>query len=334
MVERIGFGAEEVLFRVTDGPFGVELISWGAAIRGLWAPDRDGRRVDVCLGYDTPEEYRDRDACFGAVVGRCANRIAGAAFAIDGKVYPITANEGKNTLHGGAVGFHKKRWQGEALGEDSVRFSLVSPDGEEGFPGTLRAEVTYTLRQGTLTIRYRARADKDTVVNLTNHSYFNLAGHDGGAVGDHILTLRASRYTPAGEGNIPTGEIAPVEGTVFDLRQGAELGDRMSSPVLAGSRGFDHNFVLEGGGAAAELFCPRTGIGLELTTDTEGVQLYTAGWLTPRAGKGGAVYGPGHGVCLETQHFPNAINEPAFPTSLLRAGEEYRQDTAFRFFTR
>lgn len=309
----------------------VELISLGAAIRAIRVPGRNGTPTDICLGYDTPEEYASQDACFGGTIGRCANRIGGARFSIGGREYRVTPNEGRNTLHGGAVGFHKKLW-GHACGGGSVTFSLDSPDGEEGFPGNLHAEVTYTLQNGTLTIRYQAQSDADTVVNLTNHAYFNLAGHGGGPVTDHVLTVRADRYTPSDSGNIPTGELASVEGTPLDLRSPAVLGDRLSDPFLAASRGYDHNFVLNGGeGWAAELFCPRTGIALEMSTTLEGMQLYTAGWLTERPGKGGARYAPAHGVCLETQHFPDAVNHAAFPSPILRAGAVYHASTRYRF---
>ena len=182
---------------------------------------------------------------------------------------------------------------------------------------------------------YQAVSDADTVVNLTNHAYFNLAGHDGGVVSDHQLTVRAAAYTPAGAGNVPTGEIAPVEGTPLDLRTGADLGGRLGEAFLAASRGYDHNYVLDGGNApAAELWCPRTGIGLALDTTLPGMQLYTAGFLTERTGKAGAVYGSGHAVCLEPQFFPDAVNHPSFPSPVLKAGAEYHQTIRYRFFVR
>ena len=334
--ERFGLldGQPVALLTITDGAMEVGLISFGAAVRSIRVPDRNGNTVDVCLGYDTPAEYRDQGGCLGACLGRCANRIGGAKFTLNGVTYPLFANEGANTLHGGKVGFHKKLWA-YTCGENSVTFSMDSPDGEEGFPGNLHAEVTYTLGNGALTIEYRAVTDRDTVVNMTNHTYFNLAGHDGGRVDDHVLTIRASRYTPAGSGNIPTGEIASVEGTPLDLRRGAVLGDRLGDPFLAAGGGYDQNFVLDGGeGPAAELYCPRTGIAMEMTTTLEGTQLYTAGHLSNRPGKGGAVYDIAHAVCLETQHFPDAVNHENFPSPLLRAGEAYRQSIACRFYVK
>ena len=246
----------------------------------------------------------------------------------------MTANEGTNSLHGGAEGFHQKLWRFACRG-NSVAFSLESPDGEEGFPGNLRVEVTYTLENAALTIDYRAVSDKTTVVNLTNHTYFNLAGHDSGPVDGQILTLVADRYTPCGPGNIPTGVLASVAGTPLDLRSPARLGDRLDHPFLAGTRGFDHNFVLRSPatGPAAVLSSPETGVALELETTLPGVQVYTAGFLGERRGKGGALYGPRHAVCLETQYFPDSVNQPSFPSPVLRAGETYRQRTVYRFRT-
>lgn len=322
------------LITLSDGAAEVELFPYGAAIRSVRVPDRNGVMTDVCLGYDTPEEYAAQDACFGGIIGRCANRIGGARFSIDGREYRLTANEGANQLHGGIDGFHRKLWEFSTQ-ENSVTFTLLSPDGDEGFPGNLRVQVTYRLEQGTLSIDYIAVSDADTVVNLTNHAYFNLAGHDAGPVDDHELTVRAGAFTPAGAGNIPTGEILPVEGTVLDLRSGAVLGSRLKTSELASTRGYDHNYVLDAGTeAAARLYCPRTGIGLETYTTLEGMQLYTAGFLTPRPGKNGACYGMNHAVCLETQHFPDAVNQKHFPTPVVRAGETYCQTTSYRFFTR
>lgn len=338
MVSQRPFGfldeKEIPILTLSGGAVSVELIPVGAAVRAIWVPDRDGRPTDVCLGYDTPREYRDWNSALGGTLGRCANRIGGARFFIGGREYRLTANEGTNTLHGGGVGFHKKLWD-YAVGEDSVTFFLDSPDEEEGFPGNLHAEVSYTLRDGTLDIDYRALCDRDTVVNLSNHTYFNLAGHTARSVADHRVILRAGRYTPSGAGNVPTGEITSVEGTPLDLRQEALLAERLEHPALAGTRGYDHNFVLDGGGEpAAEVYCPATGIALEVNTTLEGMQFYTAGFLTYRTGKGGTQYGRACGLCLETQHFPDAVNHPEFPTPVLRAGEEYRESTSWRFFVR
>ena len=337
MAARMPFGALEgrpiSLVTLTDGAMSVELLPYGAAIRSIRVPDRDGKIVDVCLGYDTAEEYARQDACFGGTIGRCANRIGGAEFTIDGHTYPLTANEGKNQLHGGLVGFHKKWWADTIQGNRAV-FTLDSPDGEEGFPGNLHVEVTYTLLGGVLTVDYIARSDHDTVVNLTNHAYFNLAGHAAGPVDDHRLTVQADAYTPAGSDNVPTGAIVPVEGTPLDLRHGAWVGETADDPFFAVTRGFDHNLVLTGGGEAAELWCPRTGIGMALSTTLPGMQVYSSGFLTERSGKGGAVYGQRHAVCLEPQFFPDAVHHENFPSPILRAGQEYRQTISYRFFTK
>ena len=327
-------GREVPLIELFNDKCAVELLPYGAAVRAIRVPDRTGRLTDICLGYDDLESYRTLDACFGGTIGRCANRIGGARFTIDGRSYRVTANEGENCLHGGNEGFHKKLWE-FTCEENAVTFSYTSPDGEEGFPGAVQVEVTYRLIDNQLTIAYKAAAEQSTVVNLTNHTYFNLGGHSSGTVEDHVLTLRASRYTPMGGGNIPVGTLAPVEGTPLDFRTPAAFGSRLHDKAFNGGRGYDHNYALDGGEApVAELWCPATGIGLEMTTSMEGMQLYTAGWLTERKGKGGAVYGQAHGVCLETQHFPNAVNCPAFPSPILRKGETLQQWTAFRFFAR
>lgn len=337
MAERTPFGTLDgrpiSLVTLTDGAMSVELLPYGAAIRAIRVPDRDGKIVDVCLGYETAEEYARQDACFGGTIGRCANRIGGAEFSIDGVTYPLTANEGKNQLHGGLVGFHKKWWTDTIQGNRAV-FTLDSPDGEEGFPGNLHAEVAYTLCGGVLTMEYTARCDRDTVVNLTNHAYFNLAGQAGGRVDDHRITVRADAYTPAGSDNVPTGVIAPVEGTPLDLRHGAWVGETADDPFFAATRGFDQNFVLTGDGAAAELWCPRTGIGMALSTTLPGMQVYSAGFLTERPGKDGAVYGQRHAICLEPQFFPDAVHHENFASPILRAGQEYHQTISYRFFTK
>lgn len=329
MVERIPFGSS-FLTRVTDGACCAEIIPYAASIRALWVPDRDGRRVDVCLGYDTPEEYAGQGGCLGAVVGPYANRISNAKFVLNGREYVLPANEGRNCLHSGS-GFRHALWDLRAEGERSVVCSIDSPDGADGFPGDLHVEVAYTLDNGALAIDYRAVCDADTVLNLTNHAYFNLAGQAGGRVDDHVVTLAASRFTPFLPDLIPTGEVREVAGTAWDLRRPTVLGDRLSHPDLAPTRGFDQNFVLDGTRPAAIVSCPRTGITMTVETDMEGMQLYTAGGLSKRKGKGGAVYGSAHGLCLETQHFPDAVNQPAFPSPILRVGEEFHSRTVYRF---
>lgn len=333
MVSRVEFGSG-FLYRITQGETWVDIVPFGASVRAIRVPDRTGIIRDVCLGYDAPEDYAAMSSCVGAMVGRYANRIGGARFTLNGKTYPLFANEGANTLHGGRVGYHSRWWNLTPRGEDSVVCSIDSPDGDEGFPGHLALEVTYTWRNNALSIRYRAQCDGDTVVNFTNHSYFNLAGQDGGHIGDHVLTLRASRVTPIGADKIVTGALLDVAGTPWDLRTPTPLSERLSHPDLAATRGFDHNFCLDpGDGPAATVVCPRTGIRMELYTDQPGCQLYTAGWLTPRQGKSGARYDASHGLCLETQNYPNAVNLPQFPSPVLKAGTVFTSETVYRFDT-
>lgn len=329
MVERVPLTSGFCL-RITQGRNYVDIVPFGASLRSIVVPDRDGVLRDVCLGYEGVMDYAGQGGCLGSVVGRYANRIAGACFSLNGARYPLLANEGPNTLHGGGYGWHKRWWALEPKGEDAVVCRLDSPDGDEGFPGHVEAEVTYTWRDGALTIGYAVHCDADTVLNLTNHVYFNLAGQEVGEVADHVLTLRASRFTPIGADKIVTGELLPVEGTPWDLRAATALRDRWDCPELGG--GFDHNYCLDGGdGPDAQLFCPRTGIVMEMFTDRPGCQLYTAGGLKPRAGKAGASYGPRQGVCLETQNYPNAVNLPQFPSPVLRAGEVFGSETVYRF---
>lgn len=333
MVERVEWGGS-FFYRVTQGETSVDIIPFGASIRAIRVPDRSGVLRDVCLGYDSMEEYAAQPSCFGAAVGRYANRIGGARFTLNGRVYPLFPNEGANTLHGGKVGYHHRWWELAPRGTDCVVCSLTSPDNDEGFPGRLTLEVAYTWRDQALSIRYKARCDADTVVNFTNHAYFNLAGQDGGPVGDHILTLRASRFTPIGPDKIVTGELRDVTLTPWDFRVPTALAERLDHPDLAATHGFDHNLCLDpGDGPAAQVVCPRTGIRMEVYTDQPGCQLYTAGWLTPRKGKDGAQYDMGHGLCLETQNYPNAVNVPAFPSPILKAGQVFESETVYRFDT-
>ena len=315
-----------------------KIITYGGAVRALTMPDRDGNPVDVVLGFDRLEDYRAQDKYIGALVGRYANRIGGAGFTLNGVRYPLFANDGPNSLHGGAVGFDKQVWTAEEFSGSSLTLSLVSPHMEEGYPGTLSVQVTYTLSEGGLAVGYRARSDKDTVCSLTNHSYFNLSGHNSGSVEGQYIKLNASHYTPAGPGSIPTGEIAPVEGTPMDLRSaqpiGAHIDDGFGQLTMAG--GYDHNWVIDKHAGpiwlAARAWSPDTGIAMDAATTLPGVQFYAGNFLggCPR-GKGGAAYGDRHGFCLETQFFPDSPNQPGFPSCVLRAGEEYHSVTVYSF---
>lgn len=344
--ERLSDGREVRIFELTS-PSGVsvDLVELGASIRRVRVPDRDGTAADVVLGFDEVERYRANPAFLGCAVGRVANRIAGARFELEGRTYALAANNGPNHLHGGPHGLWSRIWQGAAVatnGSPAVRFAYTSPDGEEGYPGTLETAVTYTLDgDGGLRIDYEATTDAPTPVNLTNHSYFNLGGAGSGTVLDHVLELRAARYTPVDETQIPTGELAPVEGTPFDFRTptpiGARIGEvRGSGPGDPG--GYDHNFVLDTGGdtpaLAARVLHPSSGRSLEVLTTEPGVQLYTSNFMD---GSVSERHGPivKHGaLCLETQHFPDAINQPDFPPVVLRPGETFRSTTVFRFGAR
>ena len=334
---RMPDGTQVDQITLRDGAVTCRILTYGGAVRSLIVPDRAGNPVDVALGFDRLEDYMAQDKYMGALVGRYANRIGGARFTLNGIQYPLYANDGSNSLHGGKVGFDKKVWAVEALTDSSVTLSLVSPDGEEGYPGALSVQVTYTLSDGALSIQYRAVCDRDTVFNPTNHTYFNLSGHDSGSVEGQYIQLSASRYTPAAPGSIPTGELAPVDGTPMDLRLPQPIGARIDEPFrqleLAG--GYDHNWVLTHGqhrGRCAWAWSPDTGIFMDVITDLPGVQFYTGNFIQGcPAGKGGAAYGNRHGFCLETQFFPDTPNKPAFPSCVLRAGEQFTSKTSYGF---
>ena len=331
-------GAPVELLTLRDGACTCEIITYGGAVRSLTVPARDGTPVDVALGFETLEDYRKQDKYIGALVGRYANRISGARFSLNGRSYPLNANEGVNSLHGGPTGFHAQVWSVEALRENAVTLALTSPDGHEGFPGALRVRVTYTLQDGALAIDYWAGSDKDTLCNLTNHSYFNLTGHGSGSVESQYIRLYASRYTPTDDRSIPTGELAPVDGTVMDLRRAQPIGACIDEPFeqLISAGGWDHNWAVDGWDGslrpAAWAWSPVTGVAMEVLTTLPGVQFYSGNYLDGcPSGKGGAPYAKRWGFCLETQYFPDSPNKPDFPSCVLRAGEEHRSSTVYRF---
>ncbi|MFL5539190.1 MAG: aldose epimerase family protein [Longimicrobiaceae bacterium] len=318
----------------------VAVLDYGAIVQSIRVPDRNGRIADVVLGYDTVAGYERDPFYLGAVVGRCAGRIGGAAFTLGGTRYELSANDPPNHLHGGFRGFGKTTWRGEPF-EDASGVGVVmehtSPDGDEGYPGTLDVRVVYTLSRGNvLSVEYHAVTDRPTPVNLTQHSCFNLAGEGSGDVLDHELTIHARSFTPLNERLLPTGEIAPVEGTPLDFRAPHRIGERIGADdgQLRIAGGYDHNFVIDGEpGAlrpAARLADPASGRVLEVLTTQPGMQLYTGNFLDGTAGKHGHRYGPRAGLCLETQHFPDSPNQPGFPSIILRPGEEYRSRTEFR----
>lgn len=326
------------LLTLDNGCLACNILTFGATLQALSVPGRDGTRRDVVLGYDTLEAYQSHDGYLGAVVGRYANRIAGGRFSLHGKEYTLACNNGPNHLHGGTVGFSHRVWTVEALTENQAVLSLASPDGEEGYPGYLQVQVMYQLEESSLTLTYRSTSQQDTVCNLTNHAYFNLAGHDSGPVLDQEITLFAQRYTPADATSIPTGAIDPVEGTPMDLRSPTPLGAHIDDPFqqLVYARGYDHNFVIDGPAGtlrpAARAYAPSTGIAMEVFTTLPGMQLYTANFIEQgRPGKSGAAYGPRHAFCLETQFFPDSPNHPNFPSCLLPAGETRQDITRFSF---
>ena len=321
----------------------VRAISYGAILVSITAPGRGARGADVVLGHDSLDGYLNRSRFFGALVGRYGNRIGGGQFTLDGRTYTLARNNGPNHLHGGVRGFDKVVWEGSVNKQvgapTAVTFTRTSPDGEEGYPGTLTVRVTYTLtQQNELRIDYHATNDKPTVVNLTNHSYFNLAGEGSGDILDHRVTIDADSYTPVDAGQIPTGEIAPVIGTPFDFTKEIAIGARIDADhaQLRIGTGYDHNFVLRRTGPglvhAVRVLDPSSGRTMDVSTTEPGVQFYTGNKLDGSYnGKGGHGYGKRSAFCLETQHFPDSPNKPAFPSTVLRPGQEYRSTTVYAF---
>lgn len=332
-------GEEVRELTLDNGVLTAKVLTFGGVLRSLTVPGRGGR-TDVVLGYDTVSEYETQGGYLGALVGRFANRISRGKFTLNGQDFTLAVNDGPNHLHGGNVGYSHRVWGvAELTGEKAV-LTLDSPDGEEGYPGHLQVKVTYALEGDTLSIRYEASASQDTPCNLTNHSYFNLAGQGSGDVLDQELTLFCSAYTPTDETSIPLGTVDPVEGTPMDLRRPTPIGAHIGEPFqqLVWGHGYDHNFVVDGQPGvlrpAARAYSAKTGIVMEVSTTSPGIQFYSGNFLEEgRKGKGGAVYGFRHGFCLETQHFPDSPNQPAFPSVILKAGERYDQTTAFRFST-
>lgn len=292
----------------------------GATLRTLSVPDRDGKQADILVGFNSPEEWLGNSPFFGSTVGRYANRIAGGKFSLDGKEYQLAANNGTNHLHGGETGFDKAIWKTQAIGDTSVRFSLVSPDGDQGYPGKLSVAVEYTLGAGSLTWKATATTDKATPVNLTNHAYFNLTGDPAKSVLGHTLQVNAAKFLPVDATNIPTGELAPVASTGFDFTAPTPIGENLAK----NENGFDHTFVLGNPGSlrpVASLHDPASGRTMELSTNQPGLQLY----ISSPFGK------PNSAICLEPQHFPDSPNRPDFPNPILRPGEIYSHTIMLRF---
>lgn len=310
----------------------VRIINYGAAIVSIKAPGRDGNMADVVLGFDDMAGYQsDKNPHFGCCCGRYADRIAKGRFIIDGVEYSLATNNGPNSLHGGIVGFDKKVWDAEIVG-DAVTMSLISPDGDEGYPGTLKVTLTYSLNNdGELRLDYTAETDKKTVLNLTNHSYFNLAG--GGSVLGHLIRIYASRYMVVDDASIPIGEMRSVGGTEMNLRVPTPIGEKIDAVQ---GLGYDHNFCINQPSEgeltlAASVTEPESGRTLECWTTEPGVQLYTANYLGGVRGKSGAVYNKQEGFCLEAQHYPDSPNQPDFPSTELAPGETYTQTCIYKF---
>jgi aldose 1-epimerase len=324
------------------GGIEARITNYGGIVVSLKTPDRNGAMADIVLGFDSVEGYvANPGPFFGALIGRYANRIGKARFSLNGVEYKVDKNDGDNSLHGGARGFDKRVWTPRELPDGGLELTYLSVDGEDGYPGNLKAVVTYRLTDANeLRIDYAATTDKDTVVNLTNHAYFNLKGAGSGDILGHLLTLPADRFTPVDAGLIPTGELRAVTGTPFDFRKSTAIGARIEQghEQLKLGRGYDHNWVLNRSGTALALAArveePSSGRVLEVRTTQPGIQFYTGNFLDGTIkGKDGKVYGLRSGFCLETQHFPDSPNKPSFPSTLLKPGQEFKSTTVLRFST-
>ena len=337
-----GSVVEECTLRNTAG-MEVRVITYGGILTSIKVPDRRGILANVALGFDSLAKYEAGHPYFGAITGRYANRIGGGKFSLDGVSYQLVKVDGENSLHGGEIGFDKRIWNASEL-DSAVELTYRSADAEEGYPGNLDVTVRYSLNDSNaLRIDYLAETDAPTVLNLTNHSYFNLMGEGEGTIYDHILTLNADKFTPTGDDQIPTGEITPVTGTPFDFRRPKAIGpgQRSSHRQILSAKGYDHNFVLNRDGLsesklgfAARVYEPRTGRIMEVWTTEPGVQFYGGNVLdTTLVGTSGRLYRQSDGLALETQHFPDSPNKPHFPSTVLRPGELFNSTTVYQFST-
>ncbi len=335
-------GTPVEIYTLKSGKIEARIMTYGGILQALQAPGRNGRDADIVLGFDSLDQYvkTENSAYFGAIIGRFANRIAHAKFTLDGKTYTLPVNDGPNSLHGGLKGFDKVVWKAKEI-KDGVELTHVSKDGDQGYPGTLRVAVRYTLQGNELRIEYAAATDKDTVLNLTNHSYFNLAGQGTGTILPEELKINASYYTPTDATQIPTGEIAPVADTPFDFRKLTVIGARIgeNNQQLHFARGYDDNWALDNQNGklaeAAEVYDPATGRVLTVFTTESGIQFYTGNFLDGTlTGKGGHVYKKHYGLTLETQHYPDSPNHSNFPTTELKPGQRFHSITVLRFSTR
>jgi len=335
-------GEKIKIFTLTnDNHMTVKITNYGGIVVAIEVPDRKGKIQDVCLGFDTLAEYREKSPYFGAIVGRYANRIAKGKFTLDGKEYTLATNDGPNHLHGGEKGFDKKIWKAKAGPGNQLTLTLTSPDGDQHYPGTLSVRVIYTLDDDNgLQIDYQARTDKPTVLNLTNHTYFNLAGQGEGTILDHLLEIEADRYTPIDATAIPLGPLAPVKGTPFDFRKASAIGARIgeNNEQLKNGLGYDHNFVIKDSRDSklrhvATVTDPKSGRRLEVESTEPGLQFYCGNYLDGVIGKKGKKYVHRGAFCLEAQTFPDSPNHKNYPSPVLRPGKTYRQTTIYRFAT-
>ncbi len=335
-------GRKAQLYTLTnDNGMEVKITNYGGTITSWTAPNKDGVYENITLGYETVEDYVAGSPYFGAIIGRYGNRIAGGKFSIGDSTYQLPLNDGPNSLHGGEVGFDKVLWEATpADGEEpQLKLTYLSKDGEQGYPGNLSITVTYTLQKdNALKIDYEATTDKETVINLTNHAYFNLAGIKGGEILDHVLTLNADRYLPVSETLIPTGELRPVSGTVFDFTKAARVGDGINNEdqQIQFGKGYDHCWIFADSSttlkSVAKVTEPRSGRQLEVLTTEPAIQFYSGNFMNGKhTGKNGLNYPYRTGFCLETQHYPDAPNQPSFPSTALKPGETYKTTTVYKF---
>ena len=328
------------IYTLSDAKIEARIMTYGGIVVSLRAPDRTGNMDDMVLGYDSLDSYvANNSPYFGAIIGRYGNRIAHGKFTLGGKTYSLPKNNGDNTLHGGTRGFDKVIWRARPV-QDGVELTHISPDGDQGFPGTLTTVVGYTVAGSALHIEYSATTDKDTVVNLTNHSYFNLAGQGNGDILEHQLQINGLRFTSIDSAMIPTGELRPVAQTPFDFRTPHAIGEHINADdeQIRNGRGYDHDWVLDRGGdnlvEAAQAYDPKSGRVLRVLTTEPSIRFYTGNFLDGSIrGKQGRVYRMRYGFCLETQHFPDSPNRPAFPSTELKPGQQYHSVTVFEFGT-
>lgn len=332
-----GESATLYIFKNHNGMM-MEVSDFGATLHALRVPNYEGALLDVVLGYDDAEAYEGAsDTFMGATVGRNANRIREGRFSLNGQTYQLDINNGPNNLHSGLDYYSFRIWKVKSVKDNSITFSLHSPDGDQGYPGAMDVEVTYTLTEdNSVAISYYAVPDKDTIINLTNHSYFNLSGHNSGDVLKQELWIDADSFTATDETQVPTGEIVAVEGTPMDFRVRKEIGRDIGADYMALhiAKGYDHNMILNNGVGTkkiAELYSKESNIKMEVYTDLEGMQIYTANYVHNEQGKQGAVYHKNQGICFETQHYPDAVNHEHFPSTVYKKGEEFRSNTIFKF---